>query len=620
MKTRPVYTITAAVLLASIILACGGSGSGKAVVVPQSETQTTTSGGVTTGVCETCLNELAPAGGTSSGSLQSTALVSTSVSTSNSSNLSLSGFGTASIDGVMAPGEWGPAASVEFQANLPSNDGGGTAPATLYVMNDGANLYLGLKIARQSYGGATNPVFEFDNDNNGAREPGDDVFGMSVGIYSPVTFFDDYRTPCPGAPAGSAGCGPSDTASTGANDGAAGATNDGQFTYIEISHPLDSTDDLHDFSLAPGATVGFTLSLRLFSLQPSCNEGTACYADTGFPACTFCGVSYGDIVIASSDGTVPVLPPAGQDPVSEIDQQQPVIDSSIGGLAIGGAYAQKLAQTVTAGVSGALTEARFPIACSSGTLTVEVQGIDGDLPDGNVLAFATVPATDLPSFYPAPPVFRSIMFPQPVALMSGTRYALVLTSSGDCGIFQGPTGDSYSGGNAYYDSRPNAPGVWLLMSGSRLDLPFQTVMSATPSTPPPADDGQVPPPAGDDPSIPTTVLIDIKPGLGPNSINPGNEGTIPVAILSAAGFDAPALIDRSTVTFGRNGTEESRACCNRGAEDLNGDGLPDLMCHFFTQLTGFQAGDTTGTLKGRTTSGTGFTGKDTVNIVPPGAL
>jgi hypothetical protein len=48
-----------------------------------------------------------------------------------------------------------------------------------------------------------------------------------------------------------------------------------------------------------------------------------------------------------------------------IDQQQPAIDISVGGLAIGGNSQQKLAQVVTCGFSGLLTEVRFPIACES---------------------------------------------------------------------------------------------------------------------------------------------------------------------------------------------------------------------------------------------------------------
>ena len=90
-------------------------------------------------------------------------------------DVSLTGFGTATIDGVLSPGEWDNAGTLDFAANLPTADGGGTTPATLLVMNDATNLYFGLTIIRASFGGATNPGLEFDNDHDGVREDGDDV-------------------------------------------------------------------------------------------------------------------------------------------------------------------------------------------------------------------------------------------------------------------------------------------------------------------------------------------------------------------------------------------------------------------------------------------------------------
>jgi hypothetical protein len=45
-------------------------------------------------------------------------------------------------------------------------------------------------------------------------------------------------------------------------------------------------------------------------------------------------------------------------------------------------------------------------------------------------------------------------------------------------VFQGPPGDSYLGGNLFFDARPNPPG-WVCnceFPGERLDLPFQTVV------------------------------------------------------------------------------------------------------------------------------------------------
>ncbi len=109
--------------------------------------------------------------------------------------------------------------------------------------------------------------------------------------------------------------------------------------------------------------------------------------------------------------------------------------------------------------------------------------------------------------------------------------------------------------------------------------------------------------------------IDIKPGSDPNSINLKSRGTIPVAILSTTNFDAPGEVDQASLTFGRSGGEDSLAFCTKSAEDVNGDGIDDLVCHFNTQDTGFQCGDTEGILRGQTVDGTPIEGRDSVRIV-----
>jgi len=114
------------------------------------------------------------------------------------------------------------------------------------------------------------------------------------------------------------------------------------------------------------------------------------------------------------------------------------------------------------------------------------------------------------------------------------------------------------------------------------------------------------------------VSIDIKPGSFPNSINPGSSGTIPVAILSTTSFDAPSQVDRPSLTFGRTGNEQSLAFCSPSPEDVNGDGLLDLVCHFNTGITGFWTGDTQGILRGRLTDNTPIEGSDSVRILAGG--
>ncbi len=112
------------------------------------------------------------------------------------------------------------------------------------------------------------------------------------------------------------------------------------------------------------------------------------------------------------------------------------------------------------------------------------------------------------------------------------------------------------------------------------------------------------------------VTIDIKPGTYPNTIDLKSRDTIPVAILSTTEFDAPGQIDRDSLTFGRTGFEDSLASCDPHGEDVNEDGLRDLVCHFRTEDTGFESGDTEGVLEGKTVDGIPVGGADAVTIVP----
>src|SRR6266536_426685 len=111
------------------------------------------------------------------------------------------------------------------------------------------------------------------------------------------------------------------------------------------------------------------------------------------------------------------------------------------------------------------------------------------------------------------------------------------------------------------------------------------------------------------------VSVDIKPGEVPNPINPGSNGTTPVAILSTSNFDAPSQVDTNSLKFGRTGNEASLAFCS-SPQDVNADGRLDVVCHFTTKEAGFQSGDTQGVLTGQTVAGTPIRGTDSVVIVP----
>jgi hypothetical protein len=172
------------------------------------------------------------------------------------------GFGTASIDGVLASGEWANAASFAIDVVLPE---GGTTPGTLYVMNDASNLYLAVRYARSIDDQAKGVVFEFDNNGSGLFgyppfEEGDDALVLNA----PSQLFDDYRTyrpPCPPETV----CAPSDTDDGGRVDGSGAYAREGTLHVFEIAHPLRSGDTAHDFSLNAGEDVGLQLHIVIIA-------------------------------------------------------------------------------------------------------------------------------------------------------------------------------------------------------------------------------------------------------------------------------------------------------------------------------------------------------------------
>jgi hypothetical protein len=107
------------------------------------------------------------------------------------------------------------------------------------------------------------------------------------------------------------------------------------------------------------------------------------------------------------------------------------------------------------------------------------------------------------------------------------------------------------------------------------------------------------------------VQVDIKPGEAPNAVNPRNQGVTPVAILSSSTFDA-TQIDPATVRFGNAGAAPTDG---GHVEDVNNDGLPDLVFQFPTPAAGILCGDTSETLTGKTLSGTPIQGTDSVVTV-----
>lgn len=159
-------------------------------------------------------------------------------------------------------------------------------------------------------------------------------------------------------------------------------------------------------------------------------------------------------------------------PAQVVDARQAVVDSTVGGLAIGGFSDQRLAQTVTVGADGRLTAVFLPVSCDSGELLVEIRDVASNEPGPNVLAHQRVRAASLP--FRTLSLLVSIPFRAPLDLRAGDRIAIVLDNpSGSCGLARGPIGDSYGGGEGFFEALPNPPGwVPFVATPIRQDLPF----------------------------------------------------------------------------------------------------------------------------------------------------
>ncbi|HEY6183491.1 MAG TPA: hypothetical protein VIW67_14675 [Terriglobales bacterium] len=114
----------------------------------------------------------------------------------------------------------------------------------------------------------------------------------------------------------------------------------------------------------------------------------------------------------------------------------------------------------------------------------------------------------------------------------------------------------------------------------------------------------------------TEVQIDIKPGTYPNTVNLGSKGTIPVAILSSLSFNAASVSPLTVRLAGVPVSLKGNGMPKASLEDVNGDGLLDLVLHFSTQALPRFTSDTEISLVGETFAGQSIIGSDSIRIVP----
>ncbi len=122
---------------------------------------------------------------------------------------------------------------------------------------------------------------------------------------------------------------------------------------------------------------------------------------------------------------------------------------------------------------------------------------------------------------------------------------------------------------------------------------------------------------------PVPVTIDIKPGNSKNTVKLSSNGTLAVAVLSTASFDASQFTPEMAHLNDAN-TPMADTCSGASAvrwvlDDENGDGKLDLVFFFNIQDLNFTLSTTAATLMAHGTYGGSvihIQGTDIVNVVP----
>jgi len=153
------------------------------------------------------------------------------------------------IDGVISTGEWDDAVSLNITFSN-RND----VLGKLYVKNDYLNIYFAIVVFQDDFNFNDWIEVNFDNDNDGICEEGDDRLVLGFANWGWDYFVDFYYI--------SAHTSTPDTKDLGTSDGLGHFSHSnpvigsiGEYVF-ELTHPLNSLDDKHDVSLSINDTVG----------------------------------------------------------------------------------------------------------------------------------------------------------------------------------------------------------------------------------------------------------------------------------------------------------------------------------------------------------------------------
>ncbi|MBD9480364.1 hypothetical protein [Pseudoxanthomonas sp. PXM02] len=177
-------------------------------------------------------------------------------------------------------------------------------------------------------------------------------------------------------------------------------------------------------------------------------------------------------------GAALAAPPSTSPPSVVAEQAQVQLSGS---TEIGGGAQLRFAQVFQLPREGYLSHVMLPVNCSRATaMQVWIGLAVGGVPTGVVVATEDMRSASLDAHVQARTVgMRMIEFTQPALLPAGEYAFTLIVPAGrrgvHCTLWLGPSGDTYTGGRAFFNERGNMPRWSELLdtTGAPRDLAFQ---------------------------------------------------------------------------------------------------------------------------------------------------